>query len=167
MGSLYKHLWFSFMRSPLLNEKIGQILFMGFLGLYFLISFLGLGIMGGKLLENQYPSNNIAELGLAFITYAFIYSFFLRMMMQTFPYLHITLNLILPISKSKIANHLLIRSLFSYFNVLPLVLMIPFVLLYIRPEVSNTQLYKRNGFHNSVHSAKSFFNLSPKQGCGL
>ncbi|MFT6810924.1 MAG: hypothetical protein ACJA01_004170 [Saprospiraceae bacterium] len=140
-GYLYKHLWLSIKRSPLFHEKLGQTLLMGFFGLYFLLSFLGLSVIGGKLLEDHYPQYRIENIGLAFIIYTFIYSFFLRMMMQTFPNLHITPYLTLPIAKSKIANHLLVRSLFSFFTLAPIVLFIPFTLIYIRPELTGTQFY--------------------------
>jgi len=112
---------------------------MGLFGLYILLSALGLSVIGGKVLADSYPEFAMEEVGLAFINYAFIYSFFFRMMMQTFPSLQLTPYLLLPIRKSKIVNHLLIRSLFSYYNLLPLVLMIPFALIFIRPEVSGSQ----------------------------
>lgn len=140
MKPLYQHLWLSFKRSPLLGMKIGMGLWLALLGIYFLSLFVALGSMGGYLLSQFYPDLPIEEIGMAYILYYFIGALLIRVIIQPLPSMSIQHYLLLPINKGYIVNHLLLRSVLSYFNLVSLVLILPFVFFGLAPEISTLSL---------------------------
>jgi hypothetical protein len=65
-------------------------------------------------------------------------SFIARFFLQKLPTLSIKPLLLQPVKRNKIANHLITRSVFSLFNIMPFTLLIPFFIKTIIPEYSAT-----------------------------
>lgn len=64
-----------------------------------------------------------------------------RFMLQNLPVISVKPLMVLPVKKRKVVNYVLVRSFFSFFNLLPLLVIIPFALLtYIQSDVSAASL---------------------------
>ena len=125
---LILHRWTSFVRSPAFSQHLAQSLFLGLFFLYLAFNFLALGFIGGKILREVYPNQNIYNILGGFLMYYFIYDLVLRSLIQKFPILDVKKYLPFNIKKSTLTNFLLITSISSFFNFLPLFGLIPFVL---------------------------------------
>ena len=118
--------WKSFFRSASFGKSLGLKILMFFLAIYFTGMFLilGLGLYPG--LKKFYPEENPLEIVNRYVLVYFLFELAFRFMLQTLPVLDIKPLMILPIKKRKVVNHVLNKSLFSFYNLLPLLLIIPF-----------------------------------------
>lgn len=121
--------WKSFFRSASVGKSIAVKLFMGFIGVYFLTVFLllGIGLFAAcqKLFPNEEPIlvvNNYLLLWLSF-------DFFLRFLLQNLPVVHTKPLLTQRIPRGKIVHVLLLKSIFSFYNLLTLAVALPFVVV--------------------------------------
>ena len=114
--------WLKFRRSSMLNRGILKLVLLGFLFLYFAISFIGLGVgilfINENELDNQPTISSLNQIG-KFILYYFVLDIVLRFVLQKFPSLDLRKYLLTPIKKSTISHFALIRSLLNYFNIFP------------------------------------------------
>ena len=127
---MFKHFinlqWKSFFRSSSFGKSLGIKIFMIFMGLYMLAFF---GIMGGvlyfalrKFVPNQGPMWILSHYLIFWIFAELMFRYF----MQKLPVMDIRPFLINNIKKAKIVNYILGRSVFSGFNLLALVVFLPF-----------------------------------------
>ncbi|MCP9199325.1 DUF5687 family protein [Gramella sp. GC03-9] len=118
--------WKSFFRSASLGKSLGLKILMAFLALYFSGMFLFFGIFLFPIIKKIYPEGDplliVNRFALIYLTLELIF----RFMLQTLPVLDIKPLMVQPIRKKKVVNFVLIKSLFSYYNVLPLLLLVPF-----------------------------------------
>lgn len=116
--------WKSFTRSSAFAQDLGVKLFLGFVALLMLASFLILGIGLYKILEKQgaEPLTFINTHLLDWIGAELLYRFFL----QTLPVINIRPWLVQPVPKSSLIHHVLRISLFSFYNLPSLLFFIPF-----------------------------------------
>ncbi|MFD0977207.1 DUF5687 family protein [Salinimicrobium gaetbulicola] len=127
---MFKHFvalqWKAFFRSSSLGKSLGLKILMGFLAIYFSLVFLSLGIGLYPLLKELFP--NVAPINMVnnFLIIWFAMELIVRFMLQTLPVISIKPLLSLPIKKVKVVNYVLAKSLFSFFNFLPLLVIIPF-----------------------------------------
>lgn len=118
--------WKGFFRSAGLGKSIGLKVLMAFLAIYFATIFLLAGIGLYPLLAKYYPGEDPMIIANRYILLWFFAELTLRFFLQTLPVLDIKPLLILPIRKRKLVNFVLFKSLFSFFNFLPLLIIIPF-----------------------------------------
>lgn len=118
--------WKSFFRSASLGKSIGLKILMGFLALYFTTIFLLAGIGLYPLIENYMPGEEPIAVVNRFILLWLLAELSIRFFLQTLPVLDIKPLLSLPIRKRKVVNFVLFKSIFSFFNFLPLLIIIPF-----------------------------------------
>ncbi len=118
--------WKSFFRSVSLGKSIGLKILMGFLALYFTTIFLLAGIGLYPLIENLLPGEEPLLVVNRFVLLWFLAELSVRFFLQTLPVLDIKPLLHLPIRKRKVVNFVLFKSIFSFFNFLPLLIIIPF-----------------------------------------
>lgn len=123
--------WKSFFRSASVGKSLGLKILMIFLALYFAAAFLLLGIGLYPLLLEVYPDQDPLELVNRFVLMWLVFELGLRFMLQTLPVMDIKPLMILPIPKRKVVNFVLIKSLYSFYNFLPLFVIIPFGLFNI------------------------------------
>ncbi|WP_037318384.1 DUF5687 family protein [Salegentibacter sp. Hel_I_6] len=118
--------WKSFFRSASVGKSIGLKILLIFLALYFSVAFLALGIGLYPLLQKAFPDQDPLELVNRFVLLWLVFELGFRFMLQTLPVLDIKPLLNLPIARRKAVNFVLIKSIYSFFNFLPLFIIIPF-----------------------------------------
>lgn len=118
--------WKSFMRSASFGKSVALKIFMGLLALYFAVCFLVLGISLWPGLKKLFPEKEPLDLVNQFLLYWVVIELVFRFFMQTLPVMHIKPLLIVPINKSKVIHFVLLRSLLSFYNLLPLLIIVPF-----------------------------------------
>ena len=118
--------WKAFYRSASFGRSMGLKIFMAFIAIYFSLVFLTLGIGLYPLLKEAFPEQEPLQIVNRFLLVYLALELLMRFMLQTLPVMTIKPLLSLPILKSKVVNYVLFRSLFSFFNFLPLLLFVPF-----------------------------------------
>lgn len=123
--------WKAFFRSASMGKSIGLKIFMGFLAVYFAVVFLILGISLYPLLSEVFPEQEPLHMANRFLLIWLALELFGRFMLQTLPVMNIKPLMVTPIPKKKVVNYVLAKSLFSFFNLLPLLLIVPFAIFNI------------------------------------
>ena len=124
--------WKQFVRSASFGKSIALKIIMGFFALYFLVSFLAIGIGGYFILKKEFPASDPLQLVNSYLLFAILGDLILRYLMQTLPIMNIKPMLTLPIKKSKLVHFVLGKSSFSIFNILGLFFYIPFAIVLIK-----------------------------------
>ena len=123
--------WRAFFRSASLGKSLGLRILMVFLALYFAAVFLIFGIGLYPLLQEFFPGQDPLQLVNRFVLLWLVLELGMRFMLQTLPVMDIKPLMLLPIPKRKVVNFVLIKSLYSFYNFLPLFIIIPFGLFNI------------------------------------
>jgi len=118
--------WKSFFRSASMGKSLGLKIVMGFLALYFIAIFLFFGIGLFPIIKEHFPEADPLLFVNNYVLVWLLAELAYRFLLQTLPVLDIRPLMVLPISKRKLVNFVLIKSLFSFFNFLPLLIIIPF-----------------------------------------
>lgn len=126
---LLKLEWKSFFRSASVGKGIAVKLMLGFLGLYFLSVFILLGIGLYPASKELFPNEEPILLVNKYLLIWFAFEFVIRFILQNLPVVDTKPLLIQRIEKSKIINVLLLKSLFSFYNLLTPIVAIPFVIM--------------------------------------
>lgn len=124
--TLLTHQWKSFIRGRNSGRSIAVQILLGFFILYFLAIAVFLGISLSSILKELFPKQDTVKIFCGFILYYFSFDIILRFMLQDLPTLTVQPYLLQNIKKSSLVGFLNVRSLFSFFNVLPLIVFIPF-----------------------------------------
>ncbi|MEN8857705.1 MAG: DUF5687 family protein [Flavobacteriaceae bacterium] len=120
-----------FFRSSYWQKSIFLNILIGLFALYFMVSFLIIGIGGYFIIQDQFPDKDPLMLVNSFLLFAIVGDLVFRYIMQKLPVINIKPFLILPIKKSKIVHFILIKSSFSFFNIMGLFFYIPFSVVLI------------------------------------
>src|SRR5690554_1803901 len=118
--------WKSFFRSASLGQSLGLKILMGFLAVYFMLSFLVLGIALYPLLEDLVPDQKPMQVLNSFVLLWLLAELFIRFMMQTLPVMNIKHMMINNIKRKTIIHFILTKSIFSFYNILSPLVIIPF-----------------------------------------
>ena len=119
----------SFFRAPYWERNLVVKILMGFLALYFLVAFLLIGITLFFILEEIVPDKQPMETLNQVLFYYFLLELFIRYFVQKLPVTQIQQFLTLPISKTKIVHWVMLRTGFSFFNVTPFIIFLPFTIV--------------------------------------
>tara|TARA_R110001583_G_scaffold22614_2_gene84670 strand:- start:85 stop:1563 length:1479 start_codon:yes stop_codon:yes gene_type:complete len=130
--------WKQFFRSSYWQKSIALNILLGFLALYFMLTFLALGISIYPILKKQFPDSDPLIIVNGFLFYWLLGDLVFRFFMQKLPVLNIKPLLILPLKRSQILNYVLGKSALSFFNFLPLFAIIPFGVILIFEDYSNS-----------------------------
>ncbi|MDN3595889.1 DUF5687 family protein [Zunongwangia endophytica] len=129
IGKLLSLEWKSFTRSASFGKSLGVKILLGFLGLYFAVIFLGIGVGLHPFLKEMYPDEvpllKFNEFVLAWLGFELIFRFFL----QSLPVLKIKPLLLQDIRKKKLVDFVLYKSLFSFYNLFPILFYVPFAIM--------------------------------------
>ena len=112
--------WKKFFRSAYWKKSILANIFMGLLALYFIGCFLIIGIAVYPGLSKAYPDSNPFVLVNEYILFFLMGDLVIRYFMQKIPVMDVKPLLLLNIKKPRIVRYILNKSIFSFFNVLPL-----------------------------------------------
>ncbi|HSI71146.1 MAG TPA: DUF5687 family protein [Gillisia sp.] len=134
--------WKAFFRSASVGKSIGVKILMVFLALYFATLFLFAGIGLYPLIQKYFPGEDPIAVANSYILLWLLAELSLRFFLQTLPVIDIKPLLVLPVRKRKVVNFVLIKSVFSFFNFLPLLLILPFGLFNIyKNEHSTVEIF--------------------------
>lgn len=132
--SLFYFAWNELIRSASMKKSIASTAVLAFIALYLSFSFLFLAFNIDKLMEESHPGINVLK---AFNSIVLIYigvDLVIRLIMQNLPTISFRQFIILPVKRSRIVRYLLFRSLIHFFNVIPLIFLIPFIFDVVRFE---------------------------------
>ncbi|WP_308991799.1 DUF5687 family protein [Mariniflexile litorale] len=118
--------WKSFFRSASFGKGLAIKILMGFLALYFLLMFLGMGVVLYPGLKKMFPDKDPLTIVNSFLFYWIIGDLVFRFFFQKLPVIVVKPLLILPVKRKNIVNYVLGKSVTSFFNFLPLFAIIPF-----------------------------------------
>jgi hypothetical protein len=133
---LLLHQWNSFIRSRNASRNIAIQIFIGLIFFYFLMIAIIIGISVDTSLKQRFPRLDTIKIFNSFILYYFSFDIILRFLLQSMPTLTVQPYLIQNIKRRTLVGFLNIKSLFSFFNLLPLVLFIPFSITVISKQYS-------------------------------
>ena len=103
-------------------------IFVGFILLYFFSIAVILGLQLKLIFEKLDPARDAIQIFCGLLLYYFAFDIIARFLLQDLPTLTIKPYLIQPIRRKELVRFLNIRSLFSFFNLLPILLFFPFIL---------------------------------------
>jgi hypothetical protein len=130
---LNSHVWKSFIRNERWRRNLlARILFI-LLGLYFVLMFLILGYTISSDLAGE--GGDSAGKFFMWILYYLAADYLMRCFLQQIPSLEVLPYLRFRIRRKKLVNHLLVRSSYSIFNILPLFILIPFSVMVLGPSM--------------------------------
>lgn len=130
---LHSHVWKSFIRNERWRRSLlARILFI-LLGLYFVLIFLVLGYNISSDLAGEIGDS--AHKFFIWILYYLAADYLMRCFLQQIPSLEVIPYLRFRIRRKKLVNHLLARSSYSIFNILPLFILIPFSVMVLGPSM--------------------------------
>ncbi|MEJ2882535.1 DUF5687 family protein [Pedobacter sp. GR22-6] len=131
LSTFLSHQWKAFWRSKSKGGTIAANILMGLMILYLLLVAFVLGFMLEYWAGKFFPGKDVETVFNSYIIYYFALDFLMRIQLQELPTLSIVPYLHLRIPKRKIVRFLNARSLFSAFNILSLILLLPFSYTYI------------------------------------
>jgi hypothetical protein len=121
--------WKAFFRSASFGKSLGVKLLMGFFAIYFMVVFLGIGIMLYSGLKKLYPEQDPLIIVNNFLFFWILGDLLFRFFFQKLPVMSVKPLLTLPIGRNKIVNYVLGKSALSFFNFLPLFAIVPFSIM--------------------------------------
>lgn len=119
----------SFFRSSSFGKSIALKLFLGFLAIYFSLVFLGFGILLHDILGHKFPNENPFYKIQNYIAIWIIVELVFRFFMQTLPVINMKSFLTQNVTKKTIIHYILVKSIFSFYNILVLFISIPFTII--------------------------------------
>ncbi|MCC9166639.1 DUF5687 family protein [Pontibacter harenae] len=125
--------WKETSRSSVFQKSIAVNIILGFFIVYFALIFILMGFFADRLLVQIYPGINPVDSFNSFLLFYFLLDLFVRFMLQDLPVLGIQPYLHLPIKKSKLIHYVLLKSVPSLFNIMILLILVPFMLTAITP----------------------------------
>lgn len=132
--------WKQFFRSASFGKGIALKIVMLFLALYFIVSFLALGLALYPLLKKAFPEEDPFIIVNGFIFYWIIIDLLIRFFFQKLPVMSVKPLLTLPIKRSKVVNFVLGKSALSFFNFLPLFAVVPFGVILIFEDYNSSSV---------------------------
>ncbi len=156
---LLKHQWLQFRRSASFERELGITIFIWIMSIFALVSLIALASALPRIL---YEIPQIDD-PIGFINQGIIYYFIAELLMRYFlqkvPALDIQPYLNLPISRSKVANFLIGKSLISVFNIIALLLLAPFAFQALEPRFGQMVIFYWLGSIFFISLSLHFFNI--------
>lgn len=125
--TLLYHQWKSFWRSRSAGRNVAMQIFIGFIVLYLVSIAIFIGLSLHVFLLKTFPGQDVIKIFLGFILYYYSFDFILRFILQNLPTLAVRPYLAQNIKRNKLVQFLNLRSLFSIFTIIPLLLFLPFI----------------------------------------
>ncbi|HEY3371028.1 MAG TPA: DUF5687 family protein [Prolixibacteraceae bacterium] len=124
-NNLFSFAWRESIRSAYWGKSLATSIGLGLLAIYFSASFLFLGFAIPELMIKGFPNADpVSKFNGILLGYLGIEQV-VRQLMQKLPTFSFKPFLLLNIRRPKIVHYLMLRSVFSFFNVLPLFLLVP------------------------------------------
>ncbi|WP_461629187.1 DUF5687 family protein [Labilibaculum euxinus] len=126
MFKLLLHQWKEAQRSTFWQKSIALNILLGIVGLYLMLNVLALSYFADEILQKAYKDSNVVDSFNRILFYFFSFDLILRFLLQKLPILSIQAYLSLPIKKSTLLHYPLLKSVFSFNNLLGILLILPF-----------------------------------------
>lgn len=123
--------WKQFFRSASFNKSIGLKILMLFFALYFMVSFLVMGLALYPLLKEFFPNEDPFTILNTYLFFYILADILMRFFLQKLPVMSVKPLLTLPVNRNKVVHYVLKKSAFSFFNFLPLFAFVPFSIMLI------------------------------------
>lgn len=124
-----KSQWLSFRRSPTFEQSVAVNIVLVLLALYFILIAIFIGLAAQYIISDYFPDSEPVNIFSGFFAYYLIIDLLMRFMVQKYPVIDVHKYVNLNIKKKSIVKFLLFKSLFSFFNLLPLFILIPFFVM--------------------------------------
>lgn len=125
---LIEHQWRETTRSAIWEKSLVVSILLAALMGYMALNFLALGVFSPEIVQAIFPDDNVTLKFTQLWIYYLLFDLLFRLWMQEFPLMTVRHYMYLPVSRSKITHSILLRSLTSAFNWMPLFLLFPFFL---------------------------------------
>ncbi len=132
--SLFSHSWKSSVRSIIWGRELGANIVIGAILALLALNLLGLGLFIRPVLEEMYPGEDPVVLVNGILLAWFMFDVMLRLFLQKAPSVEVLPYLLLPVPRRHIVRFMLLRTLISGFNIVPLFAIIPIVFTLMLPE---------------------------------
>lgn len=123
--------WKQYFRSAYWQKSMALNILLVFVALYFVVSFLFLGIALYPILKDTFPEQDPLVIVNSYLFYWFLTDVIMRFFFQKLPVMSVKPLLTLPIKRAKIVHYVLGKSVFSFFNFLILFAVVPFGVMLI------------------------------------
>ncbi len=128
--------WKQFTRSAYFAKSLGIKILMIFLFLYFAAIAVILGGSFYYIVKKELPDVEPVEFLSAYLIFWIVTDLAVRFFWQQLPVMNIKPLMVMPIPKNKVVHYLLGKSLFSFFNLYPLLFFVPFSAILMINEYS-------------------------------
>lgn len=123
--NFFSFAWRETVRSAYWGKSLATTIGLAFLALYFAANFLFLGFAIPHILTKNFPNAEPVSKFNSFILGYFAIELIIRQLMQKLPTIGFRPFLVQNIRRRQIVNYLMVRSVISFFNLLPFFLLIP------------------------------------------
>ena len=124
-SNLFSFAWREAIRSAYWGKSLATNIGLGVLAIYFMVSFLVLGFAIPGIMTKGFPNADPVSKFNSILLGYFAIEQIIRQLMQKLPTFSFKSFLLLNIKRSEIVNYLMLRSVFTFFNILPLLLLVP------------------------------------------
>lgn len=118
--------WKQFFRSASFGKSVVINILMIFFAIYFIVSFLVMGIFLYPGLKKVFPDLDPFTVLNSYMFFYILADIVLRFFLQKLPVMSVKPLLPLPVKRNKVVHYVLRKSAFSFFNILPLFAFVPF-----------------------------------------
>ena len=132
--------WKSFFRGESVGADITTKIFKWFWIVYFALIIPSLGFLTYEVLKESFEIEDPFLFINKQLIYAFVYLIVLRYFVQSIPVVSLKALLLTPISKTQIVRNALGKSIFSFFNLIVFLYLIPLTFVLISKEYDASQL---------------------------
>jgi hypothetical protein len=136
LRSLLSQNWKRIKRSPDLQRNIGSNAILGLMLLVFFLNILTVGLMLDRILKSAAPDRDPMTVLNGLLLYYFLTDLLMRFFFQKVHTLSAKPYLILPVKRAALVHTLLVKSLLSWFNFAPLLLIVPALFSVVSKEAS-------------------------------
>jgi len=130
---LLGHDWKGKLRSPFWQKSIWVNILLGLMNLYLLFFGAMIGYSVDDILTEAFKDTAVINAFIRVLFYYFIIDLMIRFVLQKLPVISIQPYLTLPIKKAVLLHYPLLKTLPSFFNILSLLLTLPFVFKVVTP----------------------------------
>ena len=123
--------WKQFFRSATFGKSIALKIIIGFLALYFILTFSVIGAGSFFILKKTFPESDPLQIVNSYLIFAILGDLIFRYLMQKLPIMNIKPMLSLPVNKDSLVHYVLGKSSISFFNILGLFFYVPFSIVLI------------------------------------
>jgi hypothetical protein len=131
--NLFSLAWREITRSAYWSKSLATTIGLGLLVVYFSANFLVLGFFIPEIIAKQFPDADPISKFNGFILAYFATDLIMRQLLQKLPTVSFKPLLVLNFRRRRIVNYLMLRSVFSVFNVLPYLLLVPVTFKMVAP----------------------------------